>query len=57
MKTYVVMTDYHIEGWRIDIETDSFDDAIKARENSMSNGNRNVRVFKNVELIITEKPT
>lgn len=48
------MTNYGIEGWKITGQTDDFDKAVQIRENSMSNGNSEVQIFKTVRLTISE---
>mgnify|MGYP001593045834 CR=1 FL=1 len=54
MKKYVVMTDYHTAGWVITGESDDFDEAVKLRDDSMGNGNRNVVIFSPVKFVVSE---
>lgn len=53
MKKYVVMVDYGVEGWKIQDETDDFQEAVQIRESAMFGST--VVIFKPVELVVTEK--
>ena len=55
-KKYVVMVDYHTEGWSIQAETDDFDEAVKMREEAAITCCARAILFKVVETTVTEKP-
>ena len=54
MKTFVVMIDYGIEGWKIHAETDNLQEAVAKREEGLRNYSDTV-IFRPVELTVTEK--
>ncbi len=54
MKQYVVFVNYGLEGWKIWEQSDSFEEAIKAREAALSNGNFDVVIFKRAQWITNE---
>lgn len=54
MKTYVVMTNYGVEGWKIAGETDDFQEAVKLREAALGYGEEDVVMFKPVKIKYTE---
>ena len=56
MKRYVVFINYGAyEGWKIWLHTDSFNEAVAAREEAMGNGNSEVRIFTPVEIVTLER--
>lgn len=55
MEKYVVMTNYgDYEGWKIEGQTVSFEQAIIIRENCLSLGLHEVIIFTPVKYIVTE---
>ena len=45
---------HHIEGWNVVAESDSFQEAVKEREYWMGMGYFKVRIFRPVDIIVTE---
>jgi len=56
VKNYVVMVDFgSYEGWKIVEETETFEDAVLARDYAMRNsGGCNAVIFKPVQFKVTE---
>lgn len=52
MKKYVVMIDYGTEGWKIQAETDNWDEAVEAWKGALRNGR--AEIFKTVRMFIAE---
>lgn len=53
-KAYVIMTNYHSEGWKLSETVDDFQDAVRVREALMGFGNSEVVIFRPVEIVYRE---
>lgn len=54
---YVVMRNYHTEGWKIECSCADFNEAVLAREETLAGmGGGEVVIFKRVALCVSEFP-
>lgn len=54
-KRYIVFIDYGSEGWKIFLQSDSFEEAISARDTALSQGNTTVKILRDVRWTCLEE--
>lgn len=54
LEKYWILTNYDMEGWKITLKTDDWNEAVKAREESLLNGNFEVVIVQPIPLIIKD---